>query len=511
MKKTLYILIAIITLSSCSKSFLTEVNPNSLGQDTYWQTTGDVDRALAGVYGALQAANLYNGAGDYTTGGVIRLDIITDDCYANWNYIDGASVARGDHSPRDGFANNLWAGCYKLIFRSNDFLENVDRVTMYPQATRNIMKSEVRFLRALAYQTLAMVYRDVPLITHTQTLATAAVAKNTNAEINAFIESELLDISSGSTLTATAPQIARVDLGSALSLLARQYLYEQKYTQAAATALQVINLGKYNLNTPYNTLFKAAGESSGEIIFRVAYLSSGPSNAYEGYYAPAPPVGYVALPNLADDYYFKDGKPKATSTLYNPTNELLNRDPRFDATLVCSKGTFRGATVSALNLAPTNYRVRKYTDETTLTPFQSGQDFYVIRYPEVLLTRAEALVESGTYVESEVDGLINQVRARATMPTVQAVEGTGLTQAQLRAIIRHERRVEFAFEGLRFFDLKRWGIYEDQAVTKYDNVDRVAVPGLENRLLIGPKHQIFPIPQRELDVNPALVQAPEWQ
>ncbi len=209
--------------------------------------------------------------------------------------------------------------------------------------------------------------------------------------------------------------------------------------------------------------------------------------------------------------YFKDGKPKATSTLYNPTNELLNRDPRYDATIVGPKSTFKGVLASTASLAPTNYRVRKFTDETSLSGFSTGQDFYVIRYPEVLLTRAEALVESGTFNEVEVDSLINMVRTRATMPRVQAVEGTGLNQAKLRNIIRHERRVEFAFEGLRFFDLKRWDIYEQEAVIKYNTVDKVAVPGLENRLVIGPKHSLFPIPQRELDVNPLLVQDPEWQ
>ena len=97
------------------------------------------------------------------------------------------------------------------------------------------------------------------------------------------------------------------------------------------------------------------------------------------------------------------------------------------------------------------------------------------------------------------------------MPTVAVAEGTNLTQAKLREIVRRERRVEAAFEGLRFFDLKRWGIYEDRAVTVYTNVDRVAAPDLEARLAIGAKHSLFPIPQREIDANKALVQHPEWQ
>lgn len=510
--KNLIVFIAIIALSGCSKDFLKEVNPNSLAEDNYWETSSDVDRALVGCYSALQNNNLYNASADYTAGGVIRLDIATDDEYANYNYINGAAIARGDFSPQDGYVSGLWTGCYRLIFRCNDFLGNVDRVTMVTEASRNTMKAEVRFLRALSYQTLAMAYRDVPLITAKQSLAQSFVPKNTNTEINSFIETELKEISSGTVLPITAPT-GQVERGAALALLARQYLYSKKYQEAASAAKQAMDLGKYDLNTPYANLFKLGGESSKEIIFRVAYLgpATGVESRFAGYFSPAPPVGYVALPNLANDYYFKDGKSKTTSALYNPTNELLNRDPRFDATIVCSKGTFRGAAVTATNLQPTGYRVRKFTEETSTTNFSSGQDFYVIRYPEVLLTRAEALIESGTYTEAEVDGLINQVRTRATMPTVQSVEGTGLSQAQLRNIIRHERRVELAFEGLRFFDLKRWGIYEQEAVTKYMAVDKASVPALESRLIIGPKHQLFPIPQREIDVNPALVQHDEWK
>ncbi|WP_304064406.1 RagB/SusD family nutrient uptake outer membrane protein [Pedobacter glucosidilyticus] len=513
MKKIIFLITTIITLNSCSKDFLNEVNPNALSKETFWKTSADLDRGLTGCYAALQNAQLYNGGTDYTTGGVIRLDIITDNSYANSNFINGASVARGDHTPQDTYVSNLWTGCYRLIARCNDFLDNADRVTTVLETTRTTMKAEVRFLRALAYQILAMTYRDAPLITKSQTLAEAQVPKNTNQELHNFIVNELREISSGTVLPLNAIQLARVDRGAALSLLAREYLYIRNFTEAAITAKQVIDLNKYNLNTPYGNLFKLAGENSGEIIFRVAYAgpSLGVGSAFAGYFAPAPPNGYVALPNLANDFYFRDGKPKSTSTLYVPSNELLNRDPRFDATLVTNTSTFRGASITATNLLPTNYRVRKFTEETSTRNFDSGQDFYVIRYPEVLLTRAEALVESGIYTEAEVVGLVNQVRTRATMPTVQAVEGTGLSQSKLIEIIRHERRVETAFEGLRFFDLKRWNIYEQEAVTKYMAVDKVAVPALENRLLIGVKHALFPIPLREIEANKALIQHTEWQ
>jgi hypothetical protein len=374
------------------------------------------------------------------------------------------------------------------------------------------MKSEIRFLRALAYQVLAMTYRDVPLITKPQTLAESKVPKNTNEEINTFIINELKDISGGTSLPIEASSAGRVERGAALALLAREYLYTKQYTEAATTAKLVMGLNRYDLKTPYNILFTQAGENSKGIIFRVAYAGPGlgVGAAYAGYYK-APPVGYVALPNLADDFYFMDGKSKSTSAQYDPNNELLNRDPRFDATLLCVKSIFRGDPIKPKDLTPTGYRVRKFTDESATSKFDTEQDFYVIRYAEVLLTRAEALVEGGQYDEGEVDDLVDQVRARVNMPSVESVEGTGLSQDQLRKIIRHERRVETAFEGLRFFDLKRWNIYEAEAVDKYMSYDKPLAPGIQNRLDIGAKHSLFPIPQSEIDANKALVQAPEWK
>ncbi|MCG8578459.1 MAG: RagB/SusD family nutrient uptake outer membrane protein, partial [Bacteroidales bacterium] len=138
--------------------------------------------------------------------------------------------------------------------------------------------------------------------------------------------------------------------------------------------------------------------------------------------------------------------------------------------------------------------------------FEAGsQDFYLIRYADVLLMRAEALVESGS-VGQEVYDLINTVRQRVNMPTVESVEGNGLSQDQLREIIRHERRVELAFEGLRFYDLKRWGEMEEG----YNRIAADAVKGYVP-LYQGKKSEVFAVPQEELDVNKNLVQHPAWQ
>jgi hypothetical protein len=128
----------------------------------------------------------------------------------------------------------------------------------------------------------------------------------------------------------------------------------------------------------------------------------------------------------------------------------------------------------------------------------------VIRYADVLLMRAEALAELGR--QDEAYPLVNQVRARVSMPTVEQVEGTGLTQAQMIEVIRHERRVELAFEGLRFFDLKRWG----QMPNAFQRIIADGTPGYAPVYLQG-RSESLPIPLRELDVNKNLTQNTAWQ
>ena len=108
---------------------------------------------------------------------------------------------------------------------------------------------------------------------------------------------------------------------------------------------------------------------------------------------------------------------------------------------------------------------------------------------------------------STVSALVNQVRARVNMPTVESVEGSGLSQIALRDIVRHERRVEMALEGMRFFDLKRWGTV--QQAFQAALADKIA--GYSGIIYRGGKSETFPIPQSELDANTSLIQNPIWQ
>ena len=148
--------------------------------------------------------------------------------------------------------------------------------------------------------------------------------------------------------------------------------------------------------------------------------------------------------------------------------------------------------------------MRKYQNQPT-TWTADNQDMYVIRYADVLLMRAEALAKQNTG-KDEIMSMVNQVRQRADvmMPKVEDAEGSNLSYDQLLDVVKHERRVELALEGTRYFDLMRW----KEMDKAYERCR--ADGGAGSHIFDSSKGYVWPIPQSELDNNRALVQAPEW-
>ena len=284
----------------------------------------------------------------------------------------------------------------------------------------------------------------------------------------------------------------RATKGAALAIKARVLLFNKRFQEAAEYCQKVKELNVYSIYPDYQKLFLPEGEASNtETIFDMQFIEnqndfdlSAPWNTFFYLFG-----SYQALKNLADEYYttnglsIKDPNNTEYDTSVNPDmlypvyagktpgvydNRFKNRDPRMNYTLVTPYSLFRytradaepEAMVPSRNRVNfTSFRVKKYIDYSNgLLHRISGVNPIIIRYADILLMEAEALVELGSYDENYVAELVNQVRLRPTvnMPRIQDVEGSGLSQDELRKIIRHERRVEFAFEGLRIFDIKRW-------------------------------------------------------
>jgi len=525
MKKIL-IIILVFALTSCSKNLLDKHSLTQIASDNFWKTESDAILGINGIYDVLQDRSLYSGTLNGATG-LAMYDNFGDNCFNSYKFEGPGNYMIANIDPSDNGKNlftPFWVSSYKGIARANTALENIEKMptSAISDASKNALRGQALFLRSLFYMNLAIYYQDVPLILKVQTLEEAYVTKNTYQEVSAQIINDLKEAATLLPPSYPATQYGYATKGAALGLLARFQLYNKDYQGVLDATATILTLG-YALNSNYAQLFTEAGESSKEILFSVRFFQDGGvsnnGEMFSATFTGIPKIDQQPMPNLVKDYYCTDGKPITSSPLYSPgtptnnTPQKNNRDPRLTASVYFKGDIFLTDISKAFTgNTSTTYALKKYlrttnTSTAGIAVFNpGGQDFYVLRYADVYLMRAEAMVELNQ-LGNEVYDLVNQVRARVSMPTVQSVEGSGLSQATLRAIVRHERRVELAFEGLRFFDLKRWGTVQQAFQTAAaDNVTNYT--GITYR---GGKSETFPIPQDELDANSNLVQNQAWQ
>ncbi|MES2773847.1 MAG: RagB/SusD family nutrient uptake outer membrane protein [Bacteroidota bacterium] len=509
--KKLLVISFVVALSGCSKKFLDRSSLTQLGEANFWKTEQDAIFGINGVYDVLQDRILYSGNLNGNAG-LPMYDGLGDNAYNSYKFEGPGNFMSANIDPSNGFFSALWTSLYKGIARANVALENIEKmpVAIISDASKKQLLGQALFLRSLFNMHLAIYFQDAPLILKVQKLDESYVAKNTYQEIAAQVIKDLKAAVDMLPVTYAAAQYGYATKGAALGLLARFLLYNKDYQGALDATTAILPLG-YTLNTSYTQLFTEQGEFSKEILFSVRFNQDVSSNneLFSAAFLAAPKIDQQPMPNLVSDYYCTDGKPITSSPMYNAATPKNNRDSRLTATVYFKNDIF----ITDLNRAftgntATGYGLKKYirtaASATGIAMFNpGGQDFIVLRYADVLLMRAEAMIElnqlSGAY------SLINQVRARAGMPAVETAEGSNLTQLALRNIVRHERRVELAFEGLRFMDLKRWGTIQEsfQRVA----VDNIAGYGATYR---GAKSEVFPIPQSDLNANSSLVQNPAW-
>ncbi len=509
MKKILYLIGLVFVLSACS-DFLDRQSLSELSSDTFWSSQKEAEMALAGCFDALQAEGLYFVWPGNWTCSPRELDCVTDDGFYTWDYLPANDIAKNTLTASSTLVSTVWKACYRGIARCNQVILYVPK--MDPKAIdksqADRIVGEAKFLRAFLYNYLTSLYRDVPL--SLEPTATGHIKKSSKAEIIKYITGELEEVAASDALPVTLDDNAfgRITKGAVYALLCRIYLYNDMYAEAADAANKVIQSGKYGIAPKYDVLFSDAGTRSNEIIFSVRY--SGLIKGEEGFlslgnaYVWGPMNWLLPYKNLVDEYYYIDGKAitDPSSSYKNPT-DFSTRDPRLKFNII-TPGTWWGGWGTVDETGPSKgYYFGKWQQDDW--DWYDSQDYYVIRYADVLLMRAEALAKSGGN-KSEIINLINQVRQRpdVMMPTVETAEGTNLTHDQLFKVIQHERRVEFAFEGFRYLDLLRWKEL-DKAFA------RARAEGMGGaHTFLGAKNYVWPIPQEELDNNPVLDQAPEW-
>lgn len=515
-------LILLISMFGCSEKYLEFLPEDKMTSANFPQNEKDLKLLLNGVYAHLREDQIYN-QGLFGFG---ALDGATPNAF-NWGNFSISRAGNGQLSPSDGdMLPFRWTRSYGIIFRANYLLEALDKMTL-SDAEKAVYEGEAHFLRGLAYSILAESYGGVPIILKSiSTEEAKTISRSTAQEAWDQAVSDY-DVAI-SKLGNNAPATGRATKGSALGLKMRAYLYQAKYNEVLSTISQIEALNKYSLFPSYEGLFKRENENNSEVLFDVQYIRGENSQGsfvdqYCGTGTGSWTRGsrYVPTNDLVNAYEKIDGTPgRYFESTINLNDPYAGWDPRLKFTVVVPGsymlgyrfpnylypgGAFNHAGNRLRHLSTRKYRIDKEAD---LPPSgQSDINYIVMRYADVILAKAEAILETNGSVDEAV-ALINRIRTERTDVKISPLP-MGLTREVAREKLRHERRIEFALEGLYWMDIKRWNIGKDiYPVKVVDHTGSVIETKFPNGYL--EYYNLLPIPDSERSLNPNLTQNPGW-
>lgn len=551
------------------------LNPQSQGSSEAWYSSNDEMRMSLDY---LYTLTFWNSNPDYTyfdNGG--WLDAWSDD----WHNRDLLNaITNGTLNGQTSYVVNFWTRYYKCIAQANVIIEKViEKKDLFNENISNQYLAEARFVRARMYSWLVFLYGDVPYYEGTITTEEAfAMGRTATSEILPKIYEDfdfaasILPTSWSGTKYATK--------GAALALKARIALWMGDYSTAHDAAKACIDLNEYQLYPDFFEMGLTKNGGNTEIIFsipRSVELENYPRAENARQRSPRTTGGNAFIwPSwdLFCSFLCADGLPIDESPLYNPRKPFENRDPRCSATIV-EHGTPFGGVIwephpdsLMCTKVPSGERVsnressgvdqwapwngimwRKGYDEDWFDDFLVAPEQVEIRFADVLLIYAEAKIELNDIDQTVLDAM-NRVRARAYKinytETLSYPAITATDQNTLRKILRIERRMEFAFEGLRYPDLLRWRLAEkalnkptygmllvDDLRTKVVNanlwffpgtpeIDEDGIPdfapmydqGLIRRIALrnfdASRNYLWPIPSTEIQINKNMKQNPGY-
>lgn len=531
-----------LLFTSCKDQLAT--NPlDQFANEAFWKSENDAFLAVTGLYrGEIQMNQgaEFSPSDWWSYYGLLYLEFASDNAYdRRGDNADLNKLSDGTLTSSVGVLTNYWRNSYKRIAKTNFFLENVHKVPV-DEKTMARYTAEARFLRAAQYYYLSQHFGSAPLVTKVLTLPEAnSVDKATKAELVAFVNKEFTEIVNDLPSFGELPaqERGRITKQGVLAFLGRLQLSEKNFSGAAKTYETIVSANENAIDPNYASLFDGTNESSSEIVFATQYLADLAANAMLQNQYPASAGGWHLhnpLGSLVESYQFTDGTSfKYEDSRYNPLNLTKDRDPRFAYTVVTNGDTFKDfkyqshpdLTASADQLTTTKqatrtgYSLRKFNNEKFSGDLQnSGIDVPIIRYSEILLSYLESKLENGDAIDQALlDATINKVRTRQSvnMPAI-----TETSPAKLRPILRNERRVELALEGIRYWDLLRWDVAHE--VLKGDfygapfptannvRVNPKGVKDVHSRWYVTSKNfrqgqdRYWPVPQSEVNVNPNL-------
>jgi starch-binding outer membrane protein, SusD/RagB family len=546
----IYQLLLALSLSiifSCQKDVLERIPLSSYSDAVVWNDPALVDAYISRIYRRFPTGwnILANLSDENTRRNNVAYDNINMGNLTPSNFIAHANYWSGTHA--SGGGGFTAAGYWDPISSINIFFENIESAD-FDQDLKNRMIGEMKFLRAYGFFRLASFYGGVPLITRTFQLEDDFyVARNTYEEVMSFVLSELEEAIDLLSLDYPANQKGRITKGTAMAAKARALLYMAsplnnpqndlvKWQRAADATKAVIDLGIYDLYPDYGDSYKAYEIYHPEIIWARLYNNTEfvemrveLSHMPPGYY------GYAhthPLQNMVDSYERTNGLLPEDDPDYDPYNgQWENRDPRFYASILYDGAMYQGREVEcfipggldsyqgpieAWNATTTGYYVRKFADENIIVPRGpnvGNSPWPHFRYNAVLLDYAECMFMLGD--EEAAREYINKIRSRPSVNMPPVTEsGEDLWERYV-----NERKVELYMESHRFFDVRRWKIAEDvlsvnawkvEVFIDVDTREKTYVYKEFQSRHFPPHYYYLPIPQTEIERNPALVQNPGY-
>ncbi len=460
-----------IVIAGCSDDFV-DVDSQDENSEDYFKTKEDYELALVGAYDPLQSTYL----------NVLLGEIASDNTLAGGeSATDVPGFQEIDdmvHTPVNQQLRDIWSWMYAGVNRANYILEFKNNIDF---EGKNEILAQARFLRAYYYFELVKWFGDVPLAVdkRIQFGEQFDIPRTPKEEVYAQIEEDLKY--AADNLPAVQEQKGRITSGAANALLGKAYLYQDKFTEAAAAFEKVI-AGPYDLVDDYNSIFEQEGENGPGAVFEIQYTDKegagfGCLQCSEGNVA----VGFNGIRNYTGPVF------DSGFSFNVPVQEVVDAfepgDLRKDVAILDIEAwaAETGATYSE-GYEHTGYYNRKYiarkgdlnTGDANLT---NPNNYRAIRFADVLLMAAEANLRKTSSNEEKARQYLNRVRERAGLDPVEA-SGNDLLEA-----IYHERRVELVGEGHRFFDLVRTGRAADE------------IPGF-----VAGKNELFPIPSIEIEL-----------
>lgn len=535
--KTTMSLCLAASLSSCNDWLDGVTQTTTVSDEIVWQDAANVDKNVNAFYTYL---NKYGQFGEAQFQGSLTESLTDAFKYGSVslghraghpnNYVFNPEVV----SP-DGCLYNIWTQdlAYGSIRQINQFLEMQKQYSKFSKEQNDRWEAQARFFRAFLYFQLAkrhggvIIYKELP--------SSNEKAISTAEETWKFIAEDLDFAAANLPAEWTAVHKGRITKGAAYAFKSRAMLYAEKWQEAYDAASEVEKLNLYDLVANYADAWKGHNK---EAIIEFDYnKDSGPNHTFDRYYVPqcdGYDFGGLGTPTqeMVEAYETKDGKTLDWTKWHTKTTEVppyANLEPRFGATIIyagctwkgkqmdCSVGGTNGAFMPyreqpySYGKTTTGYFLRKLMDETLtdVKSVKSSQPWVELRFAEVLLNKAEAAYRLNKY--SEAQSLMNRVRARVGLP------GKSTTGETWFKDYRKERKVELAYEGHLFWDMRRWKL----AHIEYNNYrchgmkiangtyEYVDCDGQDRKFL--QKLYVLPVPTSELKNNKQAVQYDEWK